>query len=86
VKSLTPLLRHPSENPKASLVALYMNAVFDVSFSASGNEDTRKEVDLYYSYLGPSWRPKSNSPHDPLLCVLVTSLTLVRDGDKYFNE
>ena len=82
---LTPLLRPPQQNPHATLITLYLNAVMEVIKMGDPKKEV-PDVGLLAQYLPsfPLFPPPSNNHPDMLR--FWDARTLILDVNKYFRR
>jgi hypothetical protein len=85
LKILTPLLRTPQQNPHATIITLYLNAVMEV-VKMGDEEEATPDVKLLTQYL-PHFRlfppPSVNGAE---MCRLWDARTLALDVNKFFRR
>lgn len=77
------LLKHPNENPNATLVALFLNAVDEIYDDGEKRKAMESEMKQVWSYMPPQ-RPTGS--YDANLIVSDIATQQVRDVDKYFDR
>lgn len=77
------LLKQPDENPHATLVALFLNAVDEMYDDNEKRKAMMSEMRQVWSYMTPS---PLTSPYDPNVIVGDIATQQVRDVDKHFER
>ncbi|KAI1394162.1 uncharacterized protein F4822DRAFT_39208 [Hypoxylon trugodes] len=78
-----PLLKPRNENPHATLVALFLNAVDEIFDDDEKRKVIKREMGLVYKYL-PMQMP--TGPYDANIIISDVATQQIRDVDKYFNK
>ncbi|KAK4500888.1 hypothetical protein PRZ48_009080 [Zasmidium cellare] len=83
-KALGPLLRHPNDNPNATLITLFMNAVASVAKQVDGNPGVQlAKIKRASEYLRMTWVLEE---HDPELHKVKWAAEFVRPKDAFFDR
>ncbi|XXG94485.1 hypothetical protein Hte_000742 [Hypoxylon texense] len=77
------LLKQPNENPNATLVALFLNAVDEMYDDSEKRKAVESEIKQVWSYMPP--RPPTG-PYDADIIIGDVATQQVRDVDKHFNS
>ena len=85
VAYFAPLLQHPSSNPHATSLMLFMNAVPEMSHEVPDATAHSSEMRRVMEYM-PLERMPSKSASDPQTILMMSAMPLVRDVDKYFDR
>ena len=80
---LGPLLKHPSDNPHAALVVLFINAVDEILDDFEKRKTIEHDIMEVWKYMPP--KPPTG-PYDANIIVHNVATQQVRDVDKYFNK
>lgn len=82
---LSPLLQERTENPHATLITLFMNAVGEVAHSVKPSHNDimfrMRKVRAYLPVTGPL-----RSRYDPTMILHSSALDLLRDNDELFKQ
>lgn len=84
-----PLLQTPHENPNATLLMLFMNAVDEEAIQEERNADIENrmlEMKRVIQYIPFTTMPPSAPDYTIESVLRASSLPLVRDLDMYFNK
>lgn len=82
---LSPLLQKRTDNPHATMITLFMNAVAEIVHSAPPNGAERKSLTRKVAGYLPVKGPL-RSEYDPEIIQSVTAHDIVRDNEKCFNQ
>ncbi|KAI0894949.1 hypothetical protein F4806DRAFT_471214 [Annulohypoxylon nitens] len=80
---LGPLLKHPSDNPHAALVVLFINAVDEILDDFEKRKTIEHDIMEVWKYMPP--KPPTG-PYDAGIIVNDLATQYVRDVDKYFDR
>ncbi|KAI2467246.1 hypothetical protein F4781DRAFT_444529 [Annulohypoxylon bovei var. microspora] len=78
-----PLLKRPSDNPCAALVALFLNAVDEIFDDAEKRKVIEHEIMEVWKYMRPQ---PPTGPYDASIIVNDVATQQVRDVEKYFDR
>lgn len=85
--SFSPLLRSPTQNPHATLVALYLNAVQETSTMADKVTSMAEEMELVQKYLPINLQAlQLNRNTNPDILMFITAREMFRDFDGIFKR
>lgn len=88
ISTLTPLLQTPKENPHATLVTLFMNAIHQVNSASIQNACLpAAAVQKAKAYLKTDLKPSTMAGTFPVAAILAISAhNLLLDFDKLFDK
>lgn len=78
------MLQKPEDNPHATLLSLFLNAVHEIAGRRYDKKRTESEVMRVMPYMSFSERPQS--PYDPKAILLMSALPLVMEAERMFNQ
>lgn len=81
---LARFLQSPAENPHATLIMLFMNAVGEATTDVDDRRDAGPNFMTILKYMPFNGLP--SSPYDSGVLMRHAAQTIIRDHDKYFNR